>query len=96
MSLGPALQFADEHGRIHEHVLDAAERVSIGRSPDATIPLEADSTVSRLHAIIESVETTGPSSMTGSRVTAHSSTVSGSPDGVFCAPVTKYASANTC
>jgi len=56
MSLGPALQFADEHGRIHEHVLDAAERVSIGRSPDATIPLEADSTVSRLHAIIESVD----------------------------------------
>ena len=58
MSLGPspALQFADERGRIHEHVLDAAERVSIGRSPDATIPLLADSSVSRLHAIIESVD----------------------------------------
>jgi predicted component of type VI protein secretion system len=58
MSLGsgPALQFADEQGRIHEHVLDAAERISIGRSPDATIPLVADSTVSRLHAIVECVD----------------------------------------
>jgi predicted component of type VI protein secretion system len=58
MSLGsgPALQFADEQGRIHEHVLDAAERISIGRSPDAAIPLVADSTVSRLHAIVECVD----------------------------------------
>lgn len=59
MSLGsdPALQFADEHGHTREHALDTAERVSIGRSPDATIPLLADSSVSRLHAIIEWVDT---------------------------------------
>lgn len=59
MSLGlsPALQYADEHGRTREHALDPAERVSIGRSPDATIPLLADNSVSRLHAIIEWVDT---------------------------------------
>lgn len=59
MSLGhgPALQFADEHGQIREHVLDTVERVSIGRSPGATIPLVADGSVSRLHAVIEWVDT---------------------------------------
>lgn len=58
MSLGQAaVQIADQHGGIHEHVLDTAERVTIGRSPDATIPLLADSRVSRLHAIIEWVDT---------------------------------------
>ncbi|WP_102146046.1 FHA domain-containing protein [Mycobacterium hubeiense] len=59
MSLGPGpvLQFADEQGHIHEHQLDTAERVSIGRSPDATIPLLTDGSVSRLHAIVEWVDT---------------------------------------
>lgn len=59
MSLGPspALRFADEHGSIHEHVLHAAERVTIGRSPEATIPLLADDSISRLHAMIECVDT---------------------------------------
>ena len=57
MSLGPVLQFADEQGRSREHVLDAAERVTIGRSPPATIPLLTDSSVSRLHALIEWVDT---------------------------------------
>lgn len=57
MSLGPILQFADEDGRMREHVLDAAGRVTIGRSPQATIPLLADSSVSRLHALIEWVDT---------------------------------------
>ena len=54
---GPALHFTDENGTAQEHILDAAERVSVGRSPDATIPLLADSSVSRLHAIIEWVDT---------------------------------------
>ncbi|MGB7358168.1 MAG: FHA domain-containing protein [Mycobacterium sp.] len=59
MSLGPspALQFTDEHGYAREHSLDTAARIVIGRSPDATIPLLADSSVSRLHAIIEWVDT---------------------------------------
>ncbi|HEX9831465.1 MAG TPA: FHA domain-containing protein [Mycobacterium sp.] len=59
MSLGPspALQFTDDHGYACEHSLDNAERVVIGRSPDATIPLLADNSVSRLHAIIEWVDT---------------------------------------
>lgn len=59
MSLGPgpALQFTDEDGFVREHVLDTAERVVVGRSPDATIPLLADGSVSRLHAIIEWVDT---------------------------------------
>ena len=59
MSLGPspALQFIDDHGYAREHSLDLAERVVIGRSPDATIPLLADNSVSRLHAIIEWVDT---------------------------------------
>lgn len=54
---GTALQFADENGRIREHLLDPAERVVIGRSPDATIPLLTDSSVSRLHAMIEWMDT---------------------------------------
>jgi len=57
LETGPALQFADAQGRPHEHRLDPAERVSIGRSPDATIALLEDSSVSRLHAMIEWVET---------------------------------------
>jgi pSer/pThr/pTyr-binding forkhead associated (FHA) protein len=57
MSLGPVLQFADDGGSVHEHALEPADRVTIGRSPDATLPLLADSSVSRLHAIVEWVET---------------------------------------
>lgn len=59
MTLGrrPVLQFSDEHGRSHEHALDPTERVIIGRSPDATIPLLADNSVSRLHAMIEWMDT---------------------------------------
>jgi pSer/pThr/pTyr-binding forkhead associated (FHA) protein len=57
MSLGPVLQFTDEDGSVHEHVLDTGERVTIGRSPDATIRLLTDSSISRLHAMIEWVET---------------------------------------
>lgn len=59
MSVGPspALQFTDDQGRGREHVLDTTDRVVIGRSPDATIALEADGSVSRLHAIVEWVDT---------------------------------------
>lgn len=57
LGVGPTLRFADEHGRIREHVLDTAERVIIGRSPDATIALLSDSSISRLHAAIEWMNT---------------------------------------
>lgn len=59
MSLGrgPALHFTDEQGHTREHVLDTTQRVTIGRSPDATIRFLADSSISRLHAMIEWVDT---------------------------------------
>lgn len=57
MSLRPSLVFADEHGTIQEHVLETAQRVTIGRAPEATIPLLADTSVSRLHAMIEWIDT---------------------------------------
>jgi hypothetical protein len=53
----PVLQFTDERGHVHEHVLDAATRVVIGRSPNATIPVLDDSSVSRLHAALEWMDT---------------------------------------
>ena len=58
MNLGhPVLQFTDEHGRPCEHPLDSTARVVIGRSPNATIPVLDDSSVSRLHAALEWMDT---------------------------------------
>jgi predicted component of type VI protein secretion system len=58
MNLGhPVLQFTDERGRVREHVLDSTARVVIGRSPNATIPVLDDSSVSRLHAALEWMDT---------------------------------------
>lgn len=53
----PVLQYTDEHGRTCEYVLDVGTRVVIGRSPQATIPVLADASVSRLHAAIEWMDT---------------------------------------
>jgi pSer/pThr/pTyr-binding forkhead associated (FHA) protein len=53
----PVLQFTDEHGRPCEHPLDSTARVVIGRSPNATIPVLDDSSVSRLHAALEWMDT---------------------------------------
>jgi pSer/pThr/pTyr-binding forkhead associated (FHA) protein len=53
----PVLQFTDAEGRRREHVLDSFARVVIGRSPNATIPVLDDGSVSRLHAALEWMDT---------------------------------------
>lgn len=53
----PVLDYVDEYGRMREYVLDSTARVIIGRSPTATIPVLEDSSVSRLHAVIEWLDT---------------------------------------
>jgi pSer/pThr/pTyr-binding forkhead associated (FHA) protein len=53
----PVLQYTDEHGQVREHVLDSTARVVIGRAPNATIPVLDDSSVSRLHAALEWMDT---------------------------------------
>jgi predicted component of type VI protein secretion system len=53
----PVLQFTDADGRVREHALDSRVRVVIGRSPAATIPVLDDSSVSRLHAALEWMDT---------------------------------------
>ncbi len=51
---GPCLRFADADGRQQEVVLSPDNaRVTVGRSPQADIPLTWDDEVSRLHAAIE-------------------------------------------
>lgn len=56
-SVWPVLEFVDEDGRVREHVLDPGARVVIGRSSSATIPVLADPSVSRLHAVLEWLDT---------------------------------------
>lgn len=53
----PVLEFVDGDGRVREHILDSDARVIIGRSPTATIPVLDDSSVSRLHAVLEWLDT---------------------------------------
>ncbi|MBJ8340225.1 MULTISPECIES: FHA domain-containing protein [Antrihabitans] len=51
---GPCLRYADEVGRQQELVLSPeSPRVTLGRSPQADVPLTWDDEVSRLHAAIE-------------------------------------------
>lgn len=55
---GPCLRFVDQSGHQQELVLTSdTPRVTVGRSPDADIPLTWDDEVSRLHAAIEWIGT---------------------------------------
>lgn len=58
MTTESRLSYFDREGRTHRVDLSPeCARLTVGRSPQSGVPLEADDEVSRLHAVIECVDT---------------------------------------